>query len=63
MFGAPAPGQAQSREEERGGHDLDEMAAGNGIGKFVCAFGEFTAEPFFEFGGVGEVVNAAPITS
>src|SRR5262249_53817372 len=45
---AAAAGQAKTREHEGGGHDLDEMPAGNRVRPFACAFGKFALHPLME---------------
>ena len=45
----PAAGRAQARQQERGRHDLDEIAARHRIGQFAGAGGKFVFHPLAEF--------------
>src|SRR5205807_1231194 len=62
LFRTAAAGDSQARQQEGGGHDLDEMPAADWIGKFACASRKLALDPLLKVRRIGQLIKTAPIT-
>src|SRR5690349_2215049 len=53
--------RGQARKRERGGGELEEVAAAKPIPPLRCAVRELTMQAFAKFFGIGDFFQAAPI--
>ena len=57
----PTPTQPKAREQERSGHDLDEMPARDGVSQFAGARGKLVFHPLTKLRRVSQLIEAAPV--